>query len=202
MDKAAAPGIFAQVCRRLLARDAHPAKIELGFQQACGNGGIKHIQRVFPADLHKFEIVVVVAEVHTGGSDLFADIAYIRDRPFPPRSAGAILRHKVGNGDIAAAHGGIIAYDLADIGAHFGKRNVCARRFEPERNKIFAYLLRVLPVKPGEFHAVVAHFLYFAKRSFEIRFEIGANGIKLKCKFHFCAAFPCFIQIPAPTNRL
>ena len=179
VDDRRTPGILADIGGRLLAADAHPAHIQLGLEQGGGHGIVQHLQRVLAVNLLELKIVVMIQQSHAQPVGNFPQHGGIPDDIRKAGRSGAVLRHQVRNGDIAASDGGILSQHALRIGDHLVIRHVCRQGQKSDFLTHLPNLFGGVSVQTGKLNAVVPHFPDLLQCTPHIGGCVVAHGIQL-----------------------
>ena len=197
MDDVSPAGVFAQVGAGVFPGYLDPAGVHFGFQNIGGHFLVEDVQRVFAVQLHKFEVVVVIAQLHAQRLGLFAQQLRAVDHFLEFGLAGAIFLGQIGDHDKFAADVGIHLQHAVRIVHHIHKGNVSGQGNEADFLAQTANFLGGMAEQTGELDRIIAQRLYLAQGSFKVLFQIVTDGIQLQTngKIHSDFSFSQVDQI-------
>ncbi len=123
--------------------------------------------------------MVVIQQGHTQPVGDLAQHGGIPDDIRKAGRAGAVFRHQVGDGNIAAADGGVLSQHALRVGNHVVIRHVGGQRHQSDFPAHSPHVLGGVSVQTGELHAVVPHLFDFLQSTPHIGGCVVAHGIQL-----------------------
>ena len=119
----------------------------------------------------------------------------IADMLGKPVGAGAQLLGKIGNRHIFAADGSVSGQNPVRVRQHIRQRNMRGDGSQPRFFRRGLHLSVAVSVKPGQLHAVIAHFFDLPEGALQVLFRKVPDRIYLQRNWKFHHTFLLLLEM-------